>query len=114
MLWWEILRVIKGKNPEIVLLENVDRLLKSPTIQRGRDFAVMLSSLDELGYVVEWRSINAADYGMPQRRRRVFILAYSKESKINSDLFSKINPSELIFEKGILAKSFPIINLFVP
>ena len=65
------------KKPAIVLLENVDRLLKSPTSQRGRDFAVMLASLDELGYVVEWRSINAAEYGMPQRRRRVFILAYA-------------------------------------
>ena len=59
------------------MLENVDRLLKSPTKQRGRDFAVMLASLTDLGYIVEWRVINAADYGMPQRRRRVFILGYA-------------------------------------
>ena len=81
VLWWDIHRIIEAKKPSIVLLENVDRLLKSPTSQRGRDFAVMLASLDELGYVVEWRSLNAAEYGMPQRRRRVFILAFSKESK---------------------------------
>ena len=59
------------------MLENVDRLLKSPTSQRGRDFAVMLASFAELGYIVEWRVINAADYGMPQRRRRVFISGYA-------------------------------------
>ena len=81
VLWWDIRRIIEAKKPSIVLLENVDRLLKSPTSQRGRDFAVMLASLDELGYVVEWRSLNAAEYGMPQRRRRVFILAFLKESK---------------------------------
>ena len=70
VLWWEIHRILSGKKPSYAMLENVDRLLKSPTKQRGRDFAVMLSSLTDLGYIVEWRVINAADYGMPQRRRR--------------------------------------------
>ena len=69
-----------------MLLENVDRLLKSPTSQRGRDFAIMLESLNELGYAVEWRVINAADYGMPQRRRRVFFLGYHK----STELYKKI------------------------
>ncbi|MEK6809392.1 MAG: DNA (cytosine-5-)-methyltransferase, partial [Nanoarchaeota archaeon] len=75
VLWWEIHRILKDSksNPEFVLLENVDRLLSSPASQRGRDFAIMLASLSDLGYIVEWRIINAADYGMPQRRRRVFI-----------------------------------------
>ena len=62
-----------------LLLENVDRLLKSPSKQRGRDFAIMLSSLAKLGYAAEWRVINAADYGFPQRRRRIFIVGYKKE-----------------------------------
>ena len=57
-----------------LFLENVDRLLKSPAGQRGRDFAVMLASLADLGYEVEWRVVNAADYGFPQKRRRVFIV----------------------------------------
>ena len=57
-----------------LFLENVDRLIKSPTGQRGRDFAVMLASLADLGYEVEWRVVNAADYGFPQKRRRVFII----------------------------------------
>ena len=107
VLWWEILRIVKGKMPSIVLLENVDRLLKSPTSQRGRDFAVMLASLDELGYVVEWRSINAADYGMPQRRRRVFILAYAQGTSYHKRL-REDNPLDYLCANGIIAKAFPI------
>lgn len=75
VLWWDIYRLTKMKRPRYLLLENVDRLLKSPATQRGRDFAIMLSCLYQLGYSVEWRVINAAEYGFPQRRRRVFIFA---------------------------------------
>ena len=78
VLWWSIHRILSEKKhpPKYLFLENVDRLLKSPSTQRGRDFAIMLKSLDDLGYAVEWRVINAADYGMPQRRRRIFFLGY--------------------------------------
>ena len=84
VLWWSIHKILSviQKHPNYLLLENVDRLLKSPSTQRGRDFAVMLKSLEELGYVVEWRVINAAEYGMPQRRRRIFILGYHESSPI--------------------------------
>ena len=107
VLWWDIRRIVESKRPKMIVLENVDRLLKSPTSQRGRDFAVMLASLDELGYVVEWRSINAAEYGMPQRRRRVFILAYSKESEFYSKAI-KSAPIDYLSKDGNLAKAFPI------
>ena len=82
VLWWEIERILreKGANaPSVLLLENVDRLIISPAKQRGRDFAVILQSLADLGYYVEWRIINAADYGMPQRRRRIYLLGYKKD-----------------------------------
>jgi len=88
VLWWEIERIIfklKRKKPKYLILENVDRLLKSPANQRGKDFAVMLASLNDLGYVVEWRVINAADFGFPQKRKRVFILAY--KGKKNENIF---------------------------
>ena len=75
VLWWSINTLLEKRKPRLVLLENVDRLLKSPSTQRGRDFAIILSCLSRLGYSVEWRVINAADYGMPQRRRRVYIFA---------------------------------------
>jgi DNA (cytosine-5)-methyltransferase 1 len=102
VLWWNIHKILKAKRPKFVFLENVDRLLKSPTSARGRDFAVMLSTLWDLGYSVEWKVINAADYGMPQRRRRVYIIAYHKESNIK---IKSINKWTL--EDGVFAKSFP-------
>lgn len=110
VLWWEIIRIVrdKGENaPQILFLENVDRLLKSPSKQRGRDFAIILSSLNDLGYVVEWRVINAADYGMPQRRRRTWMLAYKKNSVMANQIG---NPMEWILREGVFAKSFPVYN----
>lgn len=112
VLWWnieKILRQKKSKKPKYLLLENVDRLLKSPASQRGRDFAIMLASLSDLGYAVEWRIINAADYGMPQRRRRVFFLAYHKSSNIYKNLIK--NTKSWIECEGVLAKSFPVENI---
>lgn len=81
ILWWQIREILEKKNPKYVLLENVDRLLKSPTKQRGRDFGVILKGFFDLGYTVEWRVINAADYGNAQRRRRTYILAYKGSYK---------------------------------
>ncbi len=108
VLWWSIHKILSEVNekPKYLLLENVDRLLISPSKQRGRDFAIILQSLNALGYAVEWRVINAADYGMPQRRRRVFILAYH----CNSDLFQQsttVDPKEWILKSSILASAFP-------
>ncbi|MDC7236462.1 MAG: DNA (cytosine-5-)-methyltransferase [Sphaerochaetaceae bacterium] len=88
VLWWEIQRIVEAKKPKYILLENVDRLLKSPAKQRGRDFGIILSCLNSLGYYVEWRVINAADYGFVQRRRRVFIFA-TRIKKTKNKLFKK-------------------------
>lgn len=103
VLWWEILRLVTKHRPKHIFLENVDRLLKSPTSQRGRDFAVMLSTLGNAGYVVEWRVVNAADYGFPQRRIRVFIVA-SRITASNKNLC----PEEVVFSEGILARALHI------
>lgn len=103
VLWWDILRLVVEHNPKFIFLENVDRLLKSPTAQRGRDFAVMLTTLGQAGYVIEWRVVNAADYGFPQRRIRVFIVA-TRES--TSGIIS--NPEETIFHDGVLARALPV------
>lgn len=108
VLWWSIQRILSesAEKPKYVLLENVDRLLISPSIQRGRDFAIILQSLNALGYAVEWRVINAADYGMPQRRRRVFILAYHTSTELYKQ--AQIGaPKDWILESGVLANTFP-------
>ena len=109
VLWWSIYRILNEvkKKPDYLLLENVDRLLISPSNQRGRDFAIILQSLNSLGYAVEWRVINAADYGMPQRRRRVFFFAYKATTKIYKQL-SKTNPEDWITSSGVMIDAFPI------
>lgn len=81
VLFWEIKDILIAKNPPFILLENVDRLLKSPSTRKGRDFAIMLKTFYDLGYDVSWRVINASEYKMPQKRKRVFIFAYKKYTK---------------------------------
>lgn len=107
VLWWQIYRILdeKGdKRPQYIFFENVDRLLNSPATQRGRDFAIILASLADLGYVVEWRIINAADYGMPQRRRRTYIVGYLQ----NSVVAQKVTElQDWVQFDGVLAQAFP-------
>lgn len=107
VLWWAINDILKTKKPPFVLLENVDRLLLSPSKQRGRDFGIILRSFLDNGYAVEWRVINAAEYGLPQKRRRIFIFAYHKSTKYYKSL-SKSNPKDIIFKDGMFVKQFPI------
>ncbi|WP_324172165.1 DNA (cytosine-5-)-methyltransferase [Sulfurimonas sp.] len=110
VLWWEIYRILqekKDKAPTYLLLENVDRLLKSPASQRGRDFAIILSSLNALGYSVEWRVINASEYGMPQRRRRVFIFASKIDTKFYNTLKDN-SASDILSSKSLFAKTFSV------
>ena len=120
VLWWSIYQIIKKKiekekrenkkncAPKYLFLENVDRLLKSPASQRGRDFAIMLASLSDLGYAVEWRVINAADYGMPQRRRRIFILGYRENTPIYKSIKNSNNLTEWLLTKSTSILEFPI------
>ena len=112
VLWWSIHKILSEKKnkPKYLILENVDRLLMSPSKQRGRDFAIILQSLNQLGYAVEWRVINAAEFGMPQRRRRIFILAYLKGTNIYQDL-AKEKAELWIGTKGLLAEAFPPTDL---
>lgn len=105
VLWWSIHRIIEDKRPRLIFLENVDRLLKSPATQRGRDFAIILACLSDLGYLVEWRVVNAADYGFPQRRRRVFIVAHHVGDAGEP---SWDGPIPWLFETGPLARSLPV------
>ena len=107
VLWWQIYRILeeKGdKRPSYIFFENVDRLLNSPATQRGRDFAIILASLSDLGYAVEWRIINAADYGMPQRRRRTYIVGYRNDSVVANQVDKM---SDWVKYDGVLAKAFP-------
>lgn len=121
ILWWDIRDMLEEKGAPFVLLENVDRLLKSPASQRGRDFAIILACFRDLGYTVEWRVINAAEYGYQQRRRRTFIFAYKNDTKycdniVNECKYNEMHGEELhrhsiakmLLTEGFFAKSFTI------
>ena len=110
VLFWYIYSILKKKGddaPDYIFLENVDRLLKSPAKQRGKDFAVMLSALSDLGYAVEWRVVNAADYGYPQRRRRVFILGYKKGTKLYEKIQKSTDKVSWLQKESVLTDAFP-------
>ena len=105
VLFWDIAATLEVKKPAFGLFENVDRLLKSPAKQRGRDFGIMLRTFNDLGYNVEWRVINAADYSAPQRRRRIFIFVWKKTTKYNKH-FKTANA--YLLKDGVFAKTFPV------
>lgn len=110
VLWWQIRDTIIAKKPPFCIFENVDRLLKSPAKQRGRDFGVILACLAKEGYSVEWRVVNAAQYGAAQRRRRTFIFAYRNDT-IYGQKMADISADMIIKNGGLMAKAFPIQNM---
>lgn len=120
VLFWEIIRATRIIRPRFLILENVDRLLKAPSKQRGRDFAIMLTAFNNLGYSVEWRVINAADYGCSQRRRRVFFFIYRNDIPFahqidqrfeeQEQIFDENRYDDYIFHEGLFATQFPIMN----
>ena len=110
VLWWQIRDTIIAKHPPFCLFENVDRLLKSPAKQRGRDFGVILACLAELGYSAEWRVVNAAQYGAAQRRRRTFIFAYKNDTALGQRM-ADIGADEILLNRGLMAQAFPVSEI---
>lgn len=121
VLWWDIRDMLEKKGAPFVLLENVDRLIKCPASQRGRDFAIILACFRDLGYTVEWRVINAAEYGYQQRRRRTFIFAYKNDTNYAEHIIQEVKYNlkdkvdvrtksigDVLLVHGFFAKSFPV------
>jgi DNA (cytosine-5)-methyltransferase 1 len=108
VLWWEIDRIVRAKLPKYLLLENVDRLLRSPTHQRGRDFGILLGCLAEFGYRVEWRALNAADYGFPQKRRRTFIFAAHESTPWGAKMAERGGHPTYNSRDGFFGAAFPV------
>ena len=124
ILWWSIRETVEEKQPPFILLENVDRLIKSPAKQRGRDFGIILACLRDEGYTVEWRVINAAEYGYQQRRRRTFIFAYKNDTKYSDSVDTRISYSaedsmeekrismqKALMSEGFFAETFPVYDV---
>ena len=110
VLWWQIRDTIIAKDPPFCIFENVDRLLKSPAKQRGRDFGVILACLAEEGYSVEWRIVNAAQYGAAQRRRRTFIFAYRNDT-VYGQKMADVSADSIIKKEGLMPRAFPIQDM---
>ena len=114
VLWWEINAILRAHKPRYVLLENVDRLIKSPAWQKGRDFSIILRCFYEAGYAVEWRVINAADYGEAQRRRRTFLFAFRNDTALFRKAAELIcveglkGAHQLLLQDGFFAPIFPL------
>jgi len=114
VLWWHIRDIISEHRPNFIVLENVDRLIKSPSTQRGRDFGIILRCLNDLDYAVEWRIINAADYGYAQRRRRVFLAAFHKSTVAYDELTNTANTEDdsflynRLYNNGFFSSIFPV------
>lgn len=127
VLWWSIREILEEKKPPFVLLENVDRLVKSPAKQRGRDFGIILACFRDEGYTVEWRVINAADYGYQQRRRRIFIFAYKNDTSFAKSIRDSIDNNQntdtdgqrcgvadVMLKDGFFAKTFRVESTDTP
>ena len=110
VLWWQIRDILIAKKAPFCMLENVDRLLKSPAKQRGRDFGVILACLSELGYSAEWRVVNAAQYGASQRRRRTFIIAYRNDTVYGTKM-ENVSAETIIQNDGFMVRAFPIVEI---
>ena len=113
VLFWSIYSILKNKGdkaPNYLFLENVDRLLKSPASQRGKDFAVMLAALTDLGYAIEWRVVNAAEYGFPQRRKRIFIIGYKQGTRLHKQATDAKNKATWLVRDGVLPTAFSVEN----
>jgi DNA (cytosine-5)-methyltransferase 1 len=85
-LFFEIVRILREFNPQWFILENVPGLLSS---KGGRDMGIVIGSLAELGYSFSWRILDAQNFGVPQRRRRVFIVGHfgADETRAEQVLF---------------------------
>ena len=93
-LFFEIARIARVKRPKYLLLENVPGLLSH---DGGRTFATILTTLSELGYDVAWQVLNSANFGVPQSRKRVFIIGYlGEESAGEIQAFTDANPKTII------------------
>ena len=123
VLWWSIRETVEEKQPPFILLENVDRLIKSPAKQRGRDFGIILACLRDEGYTVEWRVINAAEYGYQQRRRRTFIFAYKNDTNYSKNIADRVgyevsstvenkrvSMRDVLIKCGFFAETFPVLD----
>ena len=100
-MFFEIARIVKYHRPKIVFLENVKNLL---THDKGRTFAVIKQTLEDLGYFVNYKVLNAKDFGVPQNRERIYIVCFKKDD------FEDCNEFEFPEKTGVKTKLSDILD----
>lgn len=108
-LFFEVERIIKEKCPLGFVLENVEGLVnhdkKNPKDKIGRTLSVILEHLELLGYQINWKVLNAKDFGVPQERKRIYIVG-TKSEKTNLDGFeTKTKTLDSVLEQGLEVSS---------
>lgn len=96
-LFWQIVRLLEETKAQYFILENVPGLLSS---NNGADFATVLTALDELGYGISWRILDAQYFGVPQRRRRIFIVGCLGNPERASQILALAEGRAGYLEKG--------------
>ena len=102
-LFFEIARCLKEKQPRLLLLENVKGLLSHG---KGQTFGIILNTLDELGYDLQWQVLNSKNFGVPQNRERVFIVGHLRGTSrpqvfpINGFRMGKTHPAVCLTQRG--------------
>lgn len=79
-LFFEIVRILQAKEPPMIVLENVKQLA---THDRGNTLRRILEALDEIGYITDWKILNALDYGLPHKRERTIIIGFRDQESFD-------------------------------
>jgi DNA (cytosine-5)-methyltransferase 1 len=114
-LFFEVARILKEKEPFGFLLENVEGLVNhdkaNPKDKTGRTLTVIIEQLEELGYKVSWNVLNARQFGVPQERKRIYIVGTKKEKPdIKEFLYTKSNLKDKL-ENGLPTSTSDFVQL---
>lgn len=97
-LFFDVARILKEKQPKGFILENVEGLVSH---DKGKTFSIILDTLNQLGYNVSFKILNSKDFGVPQERKRIYIIG-SYTEKVSLENFPVVNKKvETVLEKGL-------------
>ncbi len=116
-LFFEVERIIKEKKPFGFVLENVEGLVnhdkKNPKDKIGRTLSLILNHLDLLGYKVNWRVLNAKNFGIPQDRKRIYIVGTKKDYPNLENFIENSCVLSSVLEKGLPISTSPFVKLIL-
>ncbi len=109
-LFFDVARIVKAKKPKIVFMENVKNFV---THDDGKTLAVVKATMEELGYAFNFKVLNAVDYGIPQKRERIYIVCFRNDLDIEE--FNYPKPIKLIhhLEDFIIRDEEQVQHLYV-